>query len=205
MSAAGNTDAVDDADEAAPEPPPDELPDEVLIYTLPSLSDVLGGEAWGRFGGLAPSTGTCRRSATTCTTIWRSGMAARQRCRWQRAWTRAGRASLTWRSPSTGRSNIPARYVFGYLPDLDVPLKPDPMDFAGWLEVWPGRAVVDLHLWKKIASFELPIYLGRSTWEHPQSAATWPRTLKEPAMFIGLVIVIALFVAFMMLRRHRRM
>jgi transglutaminase-like putative cysteine protease len=31
--------------------------------------------------------------------------------------------------------DIPARYVFGYLPDLDVPLNPDPMDFAAWLEV----------------------------------------------------------------------
>jgi transglutaminase-like putative cysteine protease len=26
--------------------------------------------------------------------------------------------------------NIPARYVFGYLPDLDVPPDPAPMDFA---------------------------------------------------------------------------
>ena len=34
--------------------------------------------------------------------------------------------------------NIPARYVFGYLPDLDVPLDPAPMDFAAWMEVWLG-------------------------------------------------------------------
>jgi transglutaminase-like putative cysteine protease len=32
--------------------------------------------------------------------------------------------------------NIPARYVFGYLPDLDVPPNPAPMDFAAWMEVW---------------------------------------------------------------------
>ena len=31
--------------------------------------------------------------------------------------------------------NIPARYVFGYLPDLDVPVDPAPMDFAAWMEV----------------------------------------------------------------------
>ena len=31
--------------------------------------------------------------------------------------------------------NIPARYVFGYLPDLDVPIGPGPMDFAAWMEV----------------------------------------------------------------------
>ena len=34
--------------------------------------------------------------------------------------------------------NIPARYVFGYLPDLYVPADPEPMDFAAWMEVWLG-------------------------------------------------------------------
>jgi len=34
--------------------------------------------------------------------------------------------------------NIPARYVFGYLPYLDVPPEPAPMDFAAWMEVWLG-------------------------------------------------------------------
>jgi transglutaminase-like putative cysteine protease len=34
--------------------------------------------------------------------------------------------------------NIPARYVFGYLPDLFVPPAPDPMDFCAWAEVYLG-------------------------------------------------------------------
>jgi len=34
--------------------------------------------------------------------------------------------------------NIPARYVFGYLPDLYVPADPNPMDFAAWMEVYLG-------------------------------------------------------------------
>ena len=34
--------------------------------------------------------------------------------------------------------DIPARYVFGYLPQLDVEPLPDPMDFAAWMEVWLG-------------------------------------------------------------------
>src|SRR6266540_2555005 len=34
--------------------------------------------------------------------------------------------------------NIPARYVFGYLPGMDVPPDPAPMDFAAWMEVWLG-------------------------------------------------------------------
>ena len=33
--------------------------------------------------------------------------------------------------------NIPARYVFGYLPAIDVPPEPVP-DFAAWMEVWLG-------------------------------------------------------------------
>ena len=32
--------------------------------------------------------------------------------------------------------NIPARYAFGYLPDIGVPVAPEPMDFAGWMEVF---------------------------------------------------------------------
>ena len=32
--------------------------------------------------------------------------------------------------------NIPARYVFGYLPDMDVEPTPAPMDFAAWMEVF---------------------------------------------------------------------
>ncbi len=34
--------------------------------------------------------------------------------------------------------NIPARYVFGYLPDIGVAPKPHPMDFYGWMEVYLG-------------------------------------------------------------------
>jgi transglutaminase-like putative cysteine protease len=34
--------------------------------------------------------------------------------------------------------NIPTRYVFGYLPDIDVPPPYETMDFAAWMEVWLG-------------------------------------------------------------------
>ena len=50
-------DATEDADESAREVAPDELPDDTLIYTLPSrycLPDVLGDEAWSRFGAHPP-------------------------------------------------------------------------------------------------------------------------------------------------------
>ena len=53
-------DATEDADQNARECAPAELPDDTLIYTLPSrycLPDLLGDEAWSRFGGLAPGYG----------------------------------------------------------------------------------------------------------------------------------------------------
>src|SRR3954454_21143444 len=34
--------------------------------------------------------------------------------------------------------NIPARYVFGYLPDIQVPDPGTPMDFCAWMEVYLG-------------------------------------------------------------------
>ena len=34
--------------------------------------------------------------------------------------------------------NIPARYVFGYLPEIEVPKRDEPMDFAAWMEVYLG-------------------------------------------------------------------
>jgi transglutaminase-like putative cysteine protease len=34
--------------------------------------------------------------------------------------------------------NIPARYVFGYLPDIDVTPSPEAMDFCAWMEVYLG-------------------------------------------------------------------
>ena len=34
--------------------------------------------------------------------------------------------------------NVPSRYVFGYLPDIDVPDPGTPMDFCAWMEVWLG-------------------------------------------------------------------
>ena len=125
---------------------PDDLPDDVLIYTLPSrycLPDMLGDEAWSRFGGLPhrlqPGAGDLRlrqrppdvpvrqqRPAVHAPSdVNLSGFGV---CR-----------DFTHLAISFCRAlNIPARYVFGYLPDMDVPPDPAPMDFAAWMEVWLG-------------------------------------------------------------------
>jgi transglutaminase-like putative cysteine protease len=139
-------DATEDAAEDAPELAPDALPDDVLHYTLPSrycLPDMLGNEAWSRFG--AAVTGYRRVQAicdhvnqhlefrygsstaqSTATDVNNSGFGV---CR-----------DFTHLAISFCRSlNIPARYVFGYLPDIDVEPDHAPMDFAAWMEVWLGH------------------------------------------------------------------
>ena len=35
---------------------------------------------------------------------------------------------------------IPARYVFGYMPDIGIPGPYPPMDFHAWFEVWLGTS-----------------------------------------------------------------
>jgi transglutaminase-like putative cysteine protease len=138
-------DATEDADEQVPELPPEELPDGVLIYTLPSrycLPDMLGDEAWSLFGAMP--AGYSRVQAicdyvnghltfeygmsgplTTAADVNASGFGV---CR-----------DFTHLAISFCRAlNIPARYVFGYLPEIDVPPGPAPMDFAAWMEVWLG-------------------------------------------------------------------
>jgi transglutaminase-like putative cysteine protease len=138
-------DATEDADENAPERAPDDLPDDTLIYILPSrycLPDVLADEAWARFGGFPPGYGRVQAisgyvhdhltfqygSTNALTTAADVNAAGRGVCR-----------DFTHLAISFCRAlNIPARYVFGYLPDLDVPPDPAPMDFAAWMEVWLG-------------------------------------------------------------------
>jgi transglutaminase-like putative cysteine protease len=139
-------DATEDADEEAPEWAPDALPDGTLVYLLPSrycLPDLLGDEAWSRFGGLAPGY---RRVQAICDyvhnyLIFQYGSTTAQST--AADVNTAGRGvcrDFTHLAISFCRAlNIPARYVFGYLPDLDVVPDPAPMDFAAWMEVWLGQ------------------------------------------------------------------
>ena len=138
-------DATEDADEDAPELLPDQLPDEVLVYTLPSrycLPDMLGNEAWSRFGGMP---GGYRRVQAICDHVnshltfqYGSSGAASTAVDVNNAGFGVCR-DFTHLAISFCRAlNIPARYVFGYLPDMDVKIDPAPMDFAAWMEVWLG-------------------------------------------------------------------
>ena len=129
----------------APEIPVGELPHEVLNFVMPSrfcLPDELGHEAWQRFGDLP--AGWSRVQAivdyvhghleflpgasnpwTTAADAYRAGQGV---CR-----------DFAHLAISFCRAlNIPARYVFGYIPAIDVPLPAEPMDFAAWFEAYLG-------------------------------------------------------------------
>jgi transglutaminase-like putative cysteine protease len=136
---------VDEVDETAAQSAVADLPASTLHFTLASRyceSDRLGNTAWRLFGDVTPG--------------------------WERVqavvdWVHD---NITFRhgtsGPSTGATdiylqregvcrdfahlavtflrglNIPARYCFGYLPDIDVLALDEPMDFAAWLEAYVG-------------------------------------------------------------------
>jgi transglutaminase-like putative cysteine protease len=125
------------------ETPVSSLPDEVLNFVMPSrfcLPDELGHEAWQRFGDLTPGwsrvqaivdyvhgylrfTPGASNPWTTAADAYRAGEGV---CR------DFAHLAITF----CRALNIPARYVFGYIPDIDVPPTEDAMDFAAWFEVY---------------------------------------------------------------------
>lgn len=136
---------VDDFAPEALQLPVEALPDDALHFTLPSrycLSDELGDVAWELFGSTEP--GWARVQAI---------------CDWVHDNIRFAYGSSTPRTTSVDiygqrvgvcrdfahlavtfcrALNIPARYVFGYLPDIPMPAEVTPMDFAAWMEVYLG-------------------------------------------------------------------
>ena len=138
-------DSTEDVDLDAPELAPDDLPDDVLIYTLPSrycLPDMLGDEAWSRFGGLSRGY---RRVQAICdhvnghlTFLYGSSGPMSTSADVNAAGYGVCRDFTHLAITFCRALNIPARYVFGYLPDMDVSADPAPMDFAAWMEVWLG-------------------------------------------------------------------
>ena len=139
------TAAADPLDVDAIEHPVDQLPDDVLAYTLPSrycLSDVLADRACELFGGIAPGWGRVQAivdfvhghlsftvgsstATTTAVDVYQSQAGV---CR------DFAHLAITF----CRALNIPARYVFGYLPDIDVAPPYPPMDFCAWMEVYLG-------------------------------------------------------------------
>ncbi|QEC49320.1 transglutaminase family protein [Baekduia soli] len=132
----------DAIDPAAAETPIMYVADDHLRYVMPSrfcLPDELGTEAWERFGDLAPGWSRVQAVVdfvhghleftpggsnpwTTSSDALRAGQGVcRDFAHLAIAFCRA--------------LNIPARYVFGYIPNIGVPEPPEAMDFAAWFEV----------------------------------------------------------------------
>jgi transglutaminase-like putative cysteine protease len=126
-----------------PETPVESLPDEVMSFVMPSrfcLPDELGHEAWQRFGDLAP--GWSRVQAVVDYVhghlAWVEGAS--------NPWTTAADAYRAGQGVCRDFAhlaitfcralNIPARYVFGYIPNIGIPAPPEAMDFAAWFEAY---------------------------------------------------------------------
>ncbi|MGI4895676.1 MAG: transglutaminase-like domain-containing protein [Janthinobacterium lividum] len=138
-------DATEEVDESAPEVPAEDLPDDVLVFTLPSryvVPDVLGAEAWDLFSelprGYSRVQAICDHvhkhlqfeygSSTPLSTAADVNASGYGVCR-----------DFTHLAITFCRAlSIPARYAFGYLPDMDVDGPPVVPDFAAWMEVWLG-------------------------------------------------------------------
>jgi transglutaminase-like putative cysteine protease len=135
--------AADRIAPGTPETPVTALADELIGYVMPSrfcLPDELGHEAWQRFGDLAPGWERVQAIVdfvhghldwmagasnpwTTAVDAYRAGQGV---CR------DFAHLAITF----CRALNIPARYVCGYIPEIDAPLPAEPMDFAAWFEVY---------------------------------------------------------------------
>ena len=120
------------------------LPDEVMLYTLPSRYCQLEpfiNDAWKLFGNIRPGWDQVQAICdwlhenitygAGSTTVTSSHEAYLGRCGVCRDFAHLGIVFCR-------ALNIPARYVCGYLPDINVPPDPAPMDFHAWFEAFIG-------------------------------------------------------------------
>jgi transglutaminase-like putative cysteine protease len=136
---------ADAVDVGAVEVPPEALPDSVLSYTLPSRfcpSDELGDVAWELFGAITQGWARVRAISD-----WVHGEVS-----FDYGATASIATALDVLATGSGvcrdfahlgvalcrALSIPARYAFGYLPDIGVPALDAPMDFCAWMEVFLG-------------------------------------------------------------------
>lgn len=129
----------------AGEVPPDVLPDEALMFVLPSRfcqSDLIADIAFAEFGQVQP--GWVRVQAisdwvhTALTFQYGSSSPSVSAMDVLASRTGVCRDFAHLAITLCRALNIPARYVFGYLPDIAVPDPGSPMDFCAWMEVYLG-------------------------------------------------------------------
>ncbi|MGI8553053.1 MAG: transglutaminase-like domain-containing protein [Dehalococcoidia bacterium] len=135
--------APDFVDPAAVQEPVSELPDDVLVYTLPSRfcqSDLLMDDAWMLFGDTVPGHARVQAICDWVHTNIEYGYGASgpSVSAVDTYNARAGVCRDFAHLPVTfcRALNIPARYVFGYLPDYGIEPPDVPMDFHAWFEAF---------------------------------------------------------------------
>ena len=149
----------------------EDLPDELLHWLLPSRyieSDVLMQRAWELFG----STGTgSERVQAVCVWILEHivyGVPSLPSTATVEIYERRGGMCRDFAHLGVTfcrALGIPARYVFGYLPDIGIPGPFPPMDFHAWFEVFLGD-----RWWTYDARFNTP-RIGRIPIGHGRDAA----------------------------------
>ncbi|WP_347348694.1 transglutaminase family protein [Nigerium sp.] len=136
-------DELEAGDPSAQQLPPEDVPGELLVYTLPSRfcpSDVMRRHAWKLFGNKTADYNRVQdivdyanghltfqygssEASSSALDVYVNGYGV---CR------DFAHLAITF----CRALNIPTRYVFGYLPDMDVPPDPAPMDFVASMEVY---------------------------------------------------------------------
>jgi transglutaminase-like putative cysteine protease len=122
-----------------------DLPDETLVFTLASRyiqSDLLLKDAWDLFGATPP---TWARVQAVCdwvhqNVLYQAGSSDPTVTALDVYQRRVGvcRDFALLATAFCRALNIPARYTFGYLPDIAVDPPDVPMDFHAWFEAYVG-------------------------------------------------------------------
>jgi transglutaminase-like putative cysteine protease len=137
--------ALDEVGHVAVQHRVEDLPGEILIYTLASrycLSDLLSDAALKLFGttplGWERVQAVCDWVHDNVRFDYAAGSPDATSVDVFKARTGVCRDFAHLAISFCRALNIPARYVFGYLPDIDVPPPLEAMDFCAWMEVYLG-------------------------------------------------------------------
>lgn len=122
--------------------PVEELPDETVAYLLPSRyvdSDLLSNEAWERFGHIQGGWAQVQAVSDYLYDQCQYGYGSNSTTTAKQAFDskKAVCRDFAHMGVAFCRAlNIPARYVCGYMPDIDIVPDPVPMDFHAWFEAY---------------------------------------------------------------------
>ena len=162
------------------------LPDELLHWLLASRlceSDTLSDRAWKLFGSTTPGVD---RVQAVCDWIHANvayGVESVPATSTIEVFERRGGMCRDFAHLGVTLCRalgIPARYVFGYMPDIGIPGPYPPMDFHAWFEVWLGSS-----WWTFDARFNtprigrLPIGRGRDAVDVAMVTTYGPASLRR--------------------------